>query len=136
MNQDIKQYNQRVEPPELKAVCERLADVINVSMPAGTTSKVWHAHPVWFIKDNPIVGYNVTKKGNVNLLFWSGQAFSEPGLSPEGSFKAAEVKYSNVADIDEAKLKKWLSEAAVTMYNYKDIRKNRGKIDLVRPEEL
>jgi hypothetical protein len=129
MNKDIVTYNNNVESPELKAVCEKLAAIIQLTLPEGKTSKVWHAAPVWFINDNPIVGYNVTKKGRVNLLFWSGQSFKESGLSAEGSFKAAEMKYDTVSDIDEAKLTKWLQESAVTMWNYRDIRKNRGIID-------
>lgn len=131
INKDIQDYNDRVEPPNLKAVCDRLAEVIQANMPEGTTSKLWHAVPVWFINDNPIVGYSVTKRDKVNVLFWSGQAFKEPGLSAEGTFKAAEVKYENVGDINEDKLVKWLKESAVTMYNYRDIRKNRGALSLL-----
>ena len=134
MHTDITTYNNAVSQAELKAVCERLAEIIDANLPKAT-SKVWHAAPVWFILGNPIVGYSVTKKGLVNLLFWSGQSFTEPGLLPEGSFKAAEIKYANVTEIDEAKLKAWLAESAVTMWNYKDIRKNRGKLSLLPVEE-
>lgn len=127
-------YNNEVEDKELKAVCDHLAKVIGSNMPSVVNSKVWHRTAVWFMGTNPLVGYSVTKKGKVNLLFWSGQAFKEPGLTKEGSFKAAEVKYGEVSEIDEAKLKKWLSECTVTMYNYMDIRKNKGKLSLIKPE--
>jgi hypothetical protein len=132
MNKDIAAYNNKVESPELKAVCDHLAKVIDATMPKTVTSKISYAQPIWFLGANPLVGYNVTKKGKVNLLFWSGQAFEEPGLTVEGSFKAAEIKYETVGDIDEAKLKKWLKEAAVTMYDYMDIRKNKGKLTLMK----
>ena len=39
---------------------------------------------------NPITGYFPRKAGG-QLLFWSGQSFDEPGLAPNGMFKAAEV---------------------------------------------
>lgn len=131
MHKDIIAYNNAVESPVLKAVCERLEHMISAHLPQNATAKIHYAIPIWFINDNPIVGYNVTKKNKVNLLFWSGQSFKEPGLSPEGSFKAAEIKYADPREIDEQKLKKWLKEAATTMWNYRDIRKNKGKMSLL-----
>jgi hypothetical protein len=32
---------------------------------------------VWFIDDNPVVGYSASAK-SVNLLFWNGQALGYP----------------------------------------------------------
>ena len=58
--------------------------------------KIWHAHPVWFLNGNPIVGYSKLKEC-VRLLFWSGQSFDEPGLQKEGSFKAAEKRRQPLA---------------------------------------
>ena len=49
---------------------------------------MWHAHPVWFLDGNPVVGYSKLKDC-VRLLFCSGQSFAQPGLKPEGKFKAA-----------------------------------------------
>lgn len=131
MNEDITKYNNAVESPDLKAVCEELAKIISTNLPKTAMAKISYAQPIWFINDNPIVGYNVTKKNMVNLLFWSGQAFKQAGLSPEGSFKAAEIKYANPDEINVDDLKKWLKESAVIQYNYKDIRKNKGKLDLL-----
>ena len=34
-------------------------------------SKIWHAHPVWFIDDNPIVGYIIKNKAS-GFDVWSG----------------------------------------------------------------
>ena len=58
-------------------------------------NKIWHAHPVWFLEGNPIVGYSKLKNC-VRLLFWSGQSFKEKGLKKEGTFKAAEARYTAV----------------------------------------
>ena len=43
-----------------RSICEVLRNEIETSLP-GATSKVWHAHPVWFLDDNPIVGYSKLK---------------------------------------------------------------------------
>jgi hypothetical protein len=42
---------------------------------------------------------------------WSGQSFQEKGLKKDGSFKAAEVRYTAVDQVDTAKLQIWLAEA-------------------------
>ena len=70
MHPDILDYNQRQEPSD-KAICDLLAETIERHLPEAE-SKVWHAHPVWFLDDNPIVGYKKLKHC-VRLLFWSGQ---------------------------------------------------------------
>ena len=67
-------------------------------------NKVWHAHPVWFLDGNPIVGYSKLKD-SVRLLFWSGQSFDEDDLEQEGSFKAAEARYTAIDQVDAKKLK-------------------------------
>ena len=90
-------------------------------------SKIWHRTAVWFLDGNPIVGYSVRKKG-VQLLFWSGQTFEEPGLSPEGSFKAAEKYYADKSEIKSAELKRWLKKAAKIQWDYKNIVKRKGKL--------
>ena len=56
------------------------------------------------------MGYDRLKH-SVRLLFWSGQSFSTPGLHPEGSFKAAEIRLTDVAQIDEGLVAKWLAES-------------------------
>ena len=73
----------------------------------------------------PVVGYDRLKH-SVRLLFWSGQSFSTPGLHPEGSFKAAEIRLTDVAQIDEGLVAKWLAESREVQWNYPDIRRNRG----------
>ena len=58
-----------------KQICYKLAATIN-SILTQAESKIWHAHPVWFLDGNPIVGYSKLKD-SVRLLFWSGQSFEK-----------------------------------------------------------
>jgi hypothetical protein len=58
-------------------------------------SKIWHAHPVWFLDGNPVVGYSKQKPG-IRLMFWSGADFDEEGLNIRGKkFKDASVFYNH-----------------------------------------
>jgi hypothetical protein len=99
------------------------------------TSKVWHGSPVWFINENPIVAYSTRSKvgvvEKVSLMFFSGQSFKTSGLMPEGKFKAAEVFYANAKDIKVVLLKKWLKESKEIQWDYKDIVKNKGKLNRI-----
>ena len=126
MTSDITAYNAALTGED-KAICDALAREITTNLKF-TESKLWHGHPVWFINGNPIRGYAKRKMG-VTLLFWSGQSFTEPGLSPEGTFKAAEAKYVTGADIDITKLKIWLKESETVQWDYKNIIKKKGRLD-------
>ena len=88
-------------------------------------NKIWHAHPVWFLEGNPVVGYS-RLKGGIRLLFWSGQSFDEPGLQKEGSFKAAEARYTSVEQLDVKSLKRWLQKARDIQWDYQHIVRNKG----------
>jgi len=90
-------------------------------------SKIWHRHPVWFLDGNPIAGYSKLKSC-VRLLFWSGQSFEEPGLAPEGSFKAAEARYTSADQIDVKALRRWLRKSKKIQWDYKNIVKRKGKL--------
>ncbi len=94
-------------------------------------SKIWHAHPVWFLDGNPVVGY-ARLKGGIRLLFWSGQSFEEPDLKPEGKFKAAETRYSTVAEIDVVALSRWLKKAREIQWDYKNIVKRKGTLQRLK----
>lgn len=72
-----------------------------------------------------MAGYSKLKNC-VRLLFWSGQSFDEPGLLPEGSFKAAETRYNSVDEINIKDLKRWLKKAKTIQWDYKNIVKRRG----------
>ncbi|MBN8630162.1 MAG: DUF1801 domain-containing protein [Rhodobacterales bacterium] len=115
------------QAPEDRAICDALRIAIDRALP-DAEAKIWHAHPVWFLNDNPITGYSKLKSC-IRLLFWSGQSFAAPGLHPEGSFKAAEARYHSAAEIDPVALDLWLAEARVVQYDYKNIIRNKGRLD-------
>ncbi|MEB3204374.1 MAG: DUF1801 domain-containing protein, partial [Candidatus Sericytochromatia bacterium] len=96
MNKDIATYNASQSDRD-RPICEALADSIARALP-DAEGKVWHGHPVWFLNRNPIVGTSTHRDGT-RLLFWSGQSFDEPQLSPVGKFKAAEARFSSLDDI-------------------------------------
>ena len=125
MNTDITAYN-REQSKEWKGICTRLAEEIDAGLPKAE-SKVWHGHPVWFLDGNPVAGYAV-RKAYVQLLFWSGQSFEEPGLEPEGSFKAAQVRYATKEEIKPTLLKRWFKKAKTIQWDYKNIIKRKGKL--------
>lgn len=123
MNKDIQAYHEKQTVGD-KHICDKLHEIISDNLP-GSESKVWHAHPVWFLDGNPIVGYSKLRDG-VRLMFWSGQSFDEPGLAATGTFKAAEVRYVQADEIDEADLKRYIHKSIDTQWDYKNIIKNRG----------
>lgn len=123
MNPEIKAYNEKQLKLD-RAICNLLAQTINSALPEAE-SKVWHAHPVWFLDGNPVVGYSKLKH-SVRLLFWSGQSFNDPQLKSEGKFKAAERAYLQVEDIDLEALNGWLEKAITVQWDYKNIVKRKG----------
>lgn len=127
-HETIRAFND-AQGEEDRRICETLRRVIDRNLPEAE-SRIWHAHPVWFLDGNPIVGYSKLKN-YVRLLFWSGQSFGTPGLDPEGSFKAAEVRYTAADQIDETSLKKWLEESIAIQWDYKNIMKKR-RLDRLR----
>ena len=124
---DIRNYQDRLDD-DTRAICDVLLQTIERELP-DAERKVWHAHPVWFYDGNPVVGYH-RLKDSVRLLFWSGQSFTEPGLAVEGSFKAAEARYTAPDQVDVQLLSRWLAQARDIQWNYRDIRTNRGLIPL------
>ena len=100
----------RTQAPIDRAICELLAEQIDGNLPEAE-NKIWHAHPVWFLDGNPVVGYSKLKNC-VRLLFWSGQSFEEEGLKKEGSFKAAEARYTAADQVDTEKLRALAGQGA------------------------
>lgn len=123
MNKDIETYNER-QADDRRAICELLAKEIQRGLPKAE-NKIWHGSPVWFIEGNPVAGYSVLKDC-VQLLFWSGQSFDEPGLQPEGSFKAAEARYTDASQVNLDDLQRWLKKSQEIQWDYKNIVKRRG----------
>lgn len=126
MNKDIKAYNDE-QTPDDAAVCNALAKEINKQL-KDAENKIWHRHPVWFLDGNPVVGYSKLK-GSVRLLFWSGQSFDEEGLQPEGTFKAAEARYTNKKEINKEDLQRWLEKARAIQWDYKNLVKRKGRLE-------
>lgn len=122
---DIQDYNDS-QLPEDQKICDLLFNTINQNLKKAE-SKIWHRHPVWFLEGNPIVGYSKLKD-SVRLMFWSGQSFNEPGLQNEGSFKAAEVRYTNIDQVNVEDIKVWLKKATEIQWDYKNIVKRKGKL--------
>lgn len=124
----IDAYNAAQDEP-FRSICDELRTIIDRTL-TEATSKIWHAHPVWFLDGNPVVGYSKLK-GPVRLLFWSGQSFETPGLVPEGTFKAADIRYTLPSQIDPNALVSWLEEARTVQWDYKNIVRNRGLLKLL-----
>lgn len=129
MNQDIQAYNNSQSATDIE-ICNLLAEHIDLALPEAE-NKIWHAHPLWFLDGNPIVGYSKLK-GNVRLMFWSGQSFEEEGLAKEGSFKAAEVRYTSADQIQIKELKRWLKKSKEIQWDYKNILKRKGVLEKLK----
>jgi len=129
MKKEILFYNNS-QSPEEKEICDILYTEINKNLPEAE-NKIWHAHPVWFLDGNPIVGYHKLKNCT-RLLFWSGQSFDEPGLKKEGSFKAAEVRYTSADEINKKDLARWLRKAKKIQWDYKNIVKRKGVLERLK----
>lgn len=127
MNQEIKSYNDK-QAFEDKEICDFLAHSIDKEL-KNAESKTWHAHPVWFINGNPIVGYSKQKKG-IRLMFWSGADFGEDNLNVLGEkFKDASIFYHIVSEINATDLNSWLTKAQKIQWDYKNIVKRKGKLE-------
>lgn len=129
MNKDTQAYND-AQINEDKAICNLLAQEINKYLPKAE-NKIWHAHPVWFLDGNPVAGYSKLKT-SVRLLFWSGQSFDEPNLQNEGSFKAAEIRYTSVEEINTKDLARWLKKCKSIQWDYKNIIKRKGVLERLK----
>ena len=129
MHPETAKYNDTQSPGD-RRTCELLAQEIERALP-DAENKVWHAHPVWFLEGNPVVGYSKLKD-SVRLLFWSGQSFTTTGLSPEGKFKAAEARFTVVDQVDLGLLRGWLGECRGVQWDYKNIVKRKGNLERLK----
>lgn len=129
MNKDIQAYN-NAQSDEDKKICNMLSKEISANLP-DAENKIWHAHPVWFLDGNPVAGYSKLKNC-IRLLFWSGQSFDEDGLQKEGSFKAAEIRYTSAGQINKSDLKRWLEKSRDIQWDYKNIVKRKGVLERLK----
>lgn len=126
MNPEILTYNQQFFLED-KEIVEKLAKIINENL-SEAENKIWHAHPVWFLEGNPIVGYSKQKAG-IRLMFWSGKSFEEDKLNVlGGKFQDASIFYNSVEEINENDLKKWLQKSREIQWDYKNIVKRKGQL--------
>ncbi|WP_456461402.1 DUF1801 domain-containing protein [Reichenbachiella sp.] len=130
MDVGIRNYNNSQQEID-QEICATLVRIIDQEL-SGAESKIWHAHPVWFLEGNPIVGYSKQKKG-LRLMFWSGAGFEEEGLNVLGAkFKDASVFYQSAGEIDENDLKRWLKKSIEIQWDYKNIVKRKGKLERLK----
>jgi len=130
MPPEIALYNQNQLVGD-QAICDLLAQVISTEL-SDAVGKVWHAHPVWFLEANPIVGYSKQKRG-IRLMFWSGAGFNEDKLNVRGEkFMDASVFYQDVSEIDIGELIGWLRKSREIQWDYKNLIKRKGKLERLR----
>ena len=129
MHPDTAKYNESQLPSD-RIICDLLAKEIDRGLPEAE-NKIWHAHPVWFLEGNPVVGYSKLKSC-VRLLFWSGQSFDEDELKSEGTFKAAEARYTDVEQVSVRNLKRWLGQARAIQWDYKNLVRRKGRLDRLK----
>lgn len=126
MDPTITKYNETMEPGD-KEICDVLAAEIDRGL-SEAESRIWHAHPVWFLDGNPIVGYSKQNRG-IRLMFWSGADFEEPGLEVVGKkFKDASVFFNDLTDVNKTSLRRWLKESRSIQWDYKNIAKWKGQL--------
>lgn len=130
MNPDIISYNQKLESEDEK-IANILSEEICKYLPEAE-NKIWHAHPVWFLGENPIVGYSKQKRG-IRLMFWSGKSFDEIQLNVEGEkFQDASIFYQDSEDINKEDLERWLEKSREIQWDYKNIVKRKGILERLK----
>jgi hypothetical protein len=130
MNKEIQKYNDSQSEVD-RNICNALSRAINDNLPQAE-NKIWHAHPVWFLEGNPIVGYSKQKDG-IRLMFWSGTGFEEEKLKPgTGKFKDASVFYTSADQVNVQDLERWLGKAEKIQWDYKNLIKRKGKLERLK----
>ena len=130
MNEDIKTYNDKQAKND-RVICNLLAQVIDKEL-YEADSKIWHAHPVWFLNGNPVVGYSKQKAGR-RLMFWSGADFEEEKLKIRGDkFKDASVFFTTAEQINTKDLKNWLKKSRDIQWDYKNLIQRKGRLEKLK----
>jgi hypothetical protein len=130
MNPDIMKYNEMLGAIH-KELCNLLAKEIDGNL-IGAESKIWHAHPVWFLDGNPVVGYSKEKPG-IRLMFWSGADFEEAALSIVGKkFKDASVFFNDSSEIKKTDVQRWLNKAQEIQWDYKNLVNRKGRLERLK----
>ena len=130
ISKDILAYN-TAQSAEDKTICDVLSTEITKHLPEAE-NKIWHKHPVWFLKGNAIAGYSKEKKG-IRLMFWSGADFGEEKLNVlGGKFKDASIFYISAKEIDIEDLKRWIEKSIEIQWDYKNIVKRKGILERLK----
>ncbi len=130
MEKDIQAYHDKQADSD-KKICDLLYKEINKTL-TEAENKMWHAHPVWFLDGNPIVGYSKLKDC-IRLMFWSGMGFQEDQLKAgTGKFKDASIRYTDIDQIDTKDLQRWLEKSREIQWDYKNIVKRKGKLERLK----
>lgn len=120
------EYYSNFDSQEIE-ICKQLTTIIGSKL-GFAEAKIWHAHPVWFIDGNPIVGYSKQKAG-IKLMFWSGSDFDEPSLLPgSGKFRDASIIYETTSEINWKSVEIWLEKSKFIQWDYKNIVKRKGEL--------
>jgi len=130
INPDISDYNDRQLDAD-KEICNILSKIIDREL-IDAENKIWHAHPVWFLAENPVVGYSKQEKG-IRLMFWSGKSFNENQLNVEGEkFEDASIFYKDESEINRDDLKRWLKKSVEIQWDYKNLVKRKGELRKIK----
>ncbi|WP_339877437.1 DUF1801 domain-containing protein [uncultured Algoriphagus sp.] len=130
MNTGIQEYHRKLSSEDQK-ICDLLAKILDEEL-TEAESKIWHAHPVWFLDGNPVAGYSRQKAG-IRLMFWSGADFGEEKLiSSTGKFKDASIFYNSVEEIEVGELRNWLRKSRDIQWDYKNIVKRKGLLERLK----
>ena len=114
----------RAQDPRCSAICRALKKEIEATLPKAL-SKLYHGSPVWFMGDNAVVGFSVTSKKAVTLLFWNGQAFKESALVPVGKFEAAQIQFLDKSEINFALLRRLFKRAGRDIWDFAKLRSSK-----------
>lgn len=126
----FEEYYQDFSEDEIQ-IAKTLINLVETHLLA-TERKIWHAHPMWFMDENPIVGLSKQKKG-IRLMFWSGADFEEAKLSVKGKkFKDASIFYNQAEEINEEDLKRWLQKSMAIQWDYKNLIKRKGQLERLK----
>jgi hypothetical protein len=130
MKEEIEVYNNKQTTGD-KEICDLLATTIGREL-TEAENKIWHAHPVWFLEGNPIVGYSKLKD-RIRLMFWSGADFEEDKLQAgTGKFKDASIGYTSADQVDLTDLDRWLKKSREIQWDYKNLVKRKGQLEKLK----
>jgi hypothetical protein len=130
MKEEIQAFNNKQSAAE-KEICDLLATAIDLEL-TEAENKIWHAHPVWFLDGNPVVGYSKLKDC-VRLMFWSGAGFGEEKLIvTTGKFKDATIRYTASEQVNLSDLERWLKKAREIQWDYKNLVKRKGHLERLK----